>query len=329
MLLSEEKLASVYTTGHLADVTLSVLHEGGDSTEVYRFALHRLVLYAGSAPLLRHLIDGRTRDFTGGHLELRLDCTRYSRDVLTQFFALLYRHSLAAETFAQEQLRFIDENALQLHQLALYFGFDALVSLCEARLAYHLDACHFPLLRQYCHSLPHTGGSAVHRLSQHLDSWYRFCGNDDVDIASSQRVTCHYHRICRDCLFCHRQTFRDTFVGDLGNRDNWSFFVSFTRDDEAVGRVRLYTKCHYPAEAQQPARVRSSARLFSRDLSQPVECVDTVVSPGRLAFLLTLPQVTLHPRRLCYEAPCHHCGLVLPVYIFEISIEVVALHASP
>jgi hypothetical protein len=107
------------------------------SRVVMELKLHKFVLYSGSVPTLTKLMDRQYRDLRPDcdtiRVELNFDI--FCPEVVRFFFSLIYYNKLARVLeLGGELAQKVDENILQLHQLASYYGFDALINICHARM---------------------------------------------------------------------------------------------------------------------------------------------------------------------------------------------------
>jgi hypothetical protein len=159
---------------------------------------HKFVLHFGAVPVLAKLMDRQnwpaSLNTANQSIRVELNFGAFSQDVVRFFFGLCYHNELAA-AFAEPHgvlRQTLEENVLELHQLACYFGFSALQTLCQAR-AYRLFSLEtINDLSNYClQPLSEAQGGHYyvpqekHALYTKLMHWYQLCVDDAAGPARS------------------------------------------------------------------------------------------------------------------------------------------------
>jgi hypothetical protein len=138
-------------------------------------------------PVLTHLIDQHFGDLQPDQsIRVELNFGEFTTDVVHFFFGLIYHNKLEhALAKSPEMTRQFEENVIQLHQLASYFGFAALIDICLARLyrLFSLDTVNH--ISAYClQPLGSERGGHYYvpgekdRLYTKLLHWYQLCIDD-------------------------------------------------------------------------------------------------------------------------------------------------------
>lgn len=264
-----DRLPELYSTGQYSDVQLQFFDNSiGAPGRCARLTIdtHKFILRLGSVPVLARLLDTEhyadLRD--NQTIRIELNFAHFANPaVLRFFFGLIYHNKLASAVQKSVELaHFIDENVLQLHQLACYFGYAALQDLCLRRLyrLFSLDtASHISeycvLQQQQQHRQSYYVPQEKHALFTKLMHWYQLCCVDahvdarsavehfdrhyrlpDAGItfpsAATTRLT-HYRRVCTDCvknprLVTHGRENGVINMGTVGGggSDRWSFSMA-------------------------------------------------------------------------------------------------------
>jgi len=169
---------------------------------------HQFVLHFGSVPVLTRLMDpehqyrrgskpandsgdsGETDSDGPRKIRIELNFSQFTDEVVRFFFGLIYYNELRdalQRPEQQEELAYIEENVLQLHQLACYFGFTALQELCQERSYRLFSLGSINQISGYClHPLSSEQGGHYwvpddkRALYTKLMHWYQLCTDDAV-----------------------------------------------------------------------------------------------------------------------------------------------------
>lgn len=175
-------LPALYRSGALSDATLLLCDEASGAP-VLEIRAHRFVLCSGAAPVLRRLAGALAPEAT---LVLRLDFARYSVEAVRLFFGLLYHEALDRDQsgLLAEERALLGAELHQLHQLALYFQYEALVRACLAQLYARFSLASFAELCAACLRPEAQGTYSVvdecAPLYAKLLAWYGLCIDEEA-----------------------------------------------------------------------------------------------------------------------------------------------------
>ena len=184
-------LPDYYRSGLFSDVKLLFFDNSGGAGQSrptgLEIKMHKFVLYSGAVPVLTRLIDrNHYNDLRSDDtIHLELNFSEFDEATVRFFFGLIYHNKLSqALAESPEMNATLDENILHLHQLAGYFGFVALLAICQDRMYRCFSADTVNQLSAYClHPLNgQTGHYFVpeekHTLYTKLLHWYQLCVDD-------------------------------------------------------------------------------------------------------------------------------------------------------
>lgn len=268
-----QALPTYFDTGLFSDVRLQFydnsacwgICSSSDNKTKKKFVgelrLHKFVLYSGSVPALTQLIDRRYDDLDESDtVHMELDFSAHTWDVVCFFFSLIYHNKLAhsiteSETMAAK----LDENVLQLHQLASFYGFTELIDICHERAARLFSSNNVADFSAYClHPLSQQAGhfyvpSEKHLLYTKLLHWYQLCIDDvpsDALFGAGAGKPLSGHRIKRALPHDHNSYGNKTVV--IGQKKKWvenfqsyELPVASSVSGDTTSTQRRHTLHHY------------------------------------------------------------------------------------
>jgi hypothetical protein len=337
-------LPNLYKTGNFSDITLQFFHNSGlgptplESLPILEVKTHRNILSACNSEILNQFVNNRYRE--GVRVELNFEC--FSKEVVHFFFSLLYHNKLTPHLLSKNY-----ENITQIHQLAIYFQFQALVDLCHAILYNLFSLEHLPVLVDYCHPTPNANVSYDKcPLYTKLVRWDQLCNNptlmgerEEVGFHLPGRSIMveggvvrlyHYRHMCLSCISGNKLMIGGNVciidMGFLESLDGYRWNFSMTRRKSDPSSVYLYIKELAPPVvvgtednmSVETTHIESKVSLFSKLIND--EVVSTQCEADTLSSVTQIAHLQLHDLNYCYESQCDSCKTYAATFIFCITV---------